>query len=898
MGLRGKYRLAHTPKRLVSCRKNNHTFAEDQFGVFQGASRAHGWVHTARTSNAEKRRNSHRPEDFAKNSLLPALLAKGRLQGRFLPVLTFALFRLFACLIIISGIAHVPLCGASTSQPAISAEEYFHTTSEKMLSLPERAFLVGWGSENSSERPIVLVRAEISSHAGMQILKAIEADWNEVTLDHEFEKIVSNKWTEKGWGLAGLEKSGDKSIILISSSDNRAEVRRLAPLPGDFSEVSFTVINSDLFLIGTGEGETGFYRFNLSGNALGWESLTSEGLPSGLEKSEIEGISNGVLLVGMAPDDDGRYQKVAFYWTQFRGWEKRGTPPALLQEGFSLEVGDSSLIVLSEEPGARYSFLYNSITDRWVPLLWAPDAKDVLFARSIGSDKYQILTPDSIIDFQLRRQATPYGWADHTVVIGFMGIMLCIGFYFSNKEKSNADYFRAGKKVPFWASGLSMFATGASAISLMAMPGMAFSRDLAYLSISIYVLVWLSIVLFVYVPLARRLNVSTANEYLEHRYGLSLRLFGSVIYSMNQLLARLAAIMLLPAIAISSIMGVPMTTSIIIMGAITTIYSTLGGLAGVIWTDVIQAIAMVLAVFICGAWAFSMMDIPLPEAFAVLNSRDKLHMFNPAWNLLEPTIYVLAMNTLATSLGMIGDQNFIQRVQCTATERDAKKAVLTQMSVAVPINVVLFSLGTVLFLFYYSHPEKLGPGIKADGIFPFFAAQNLPPGLAGLVVAALFAATMSTLSSAMNSVANIGVEDFFRRLKKNPPTERQCVTIGRFLTLSLGAAGTGIALWLSQSNLGSVWDLAIMLTGMVLAPITGFFLLGIFTTRATTASAVCGAACAIAAAYYFRNYTDLHHFLYLPIGVFTCFSVGYITSFLLPTQKKDLRGLTIYTLYK
>jgi SSS family transporter len=475
--------------------------------------------------------------------------------------------------------------------------------------------------------------------------------------------------------------------------------------------------------------------------------------------------------------------------------------------------------------------------------------------------------------------------------------MIGVGVYLSRRERTKADYFRGGRQIPFWASGLSLFATGASGISLMAMPGRAFEDNWAYLTISFFVVLSYPLVLLVYVPIARRLNVSTANEYLERRYNLTLRLAGSVVYSLNQILARLAAIMILPAIAISAIAGIPMETSILVMGLVTTLYATLGGLEGVIWTDVIQAIVMLLAVFLCATWALIALQADPGTAFAAIQSAEKLRSFDLTISLLGPTSLVLFANVMATTVSMIGDQNFIQRVQCTPTEKDARKAVITQISVAVPLNVILFTLGTILFLFYRERPEMLNPTLKADGIFPLFAAQNLPAGLAGLVIAALFAATMSTLSSAINSTANLGVEDFYRRLYPRA-SDRGCLILGRGLTCLLGVIGTFAALWLLKSDLRSVWDLAIMLTGMILAPIAGIFFLGIFTTRANSTGVIIGAAAAIAVTYLVKTYTPIHHFLYLPVGVVSCVLVGYLASCIIPGVRKELKGLTAFTIYR
>ena len=222
----------------------------------------------------------------------------------------------------------------------------------------------------------------------------------------------------------------------------------------------------------------------------------------------------------------------------------------------------------------------------------------------------------------------------------------------------------------------------------------------------------------------------------------------------------------------------------------------------------------------------------------------------------------------------------------------------TQLAVAVPMNFVLFGLGTLLFLYYVTGAETLSPALKPDSIFPFFAAQNLPVGMAGFVVVALLAATISTVSSAMNSVANLGVEDVYRRFVKGA-TDDKCLKVGRYLTFALGVFGTSAALLLAHlSSLQSIWDLFMMITGMVLAPITGIFVLGIFTRRANGFGAWAGTAASVAANYYVKFHMDVHALVYLVVGVFSCIFVGYLASYCTPKSARDLNGLTVFSLLK
>jgi SSS family transporter len=579
-------------------------------------------------------------------------------------------------------------------------------------------------------------------------------------------------------------------------------------------------------------------------------------------------------------------------------WGALSAAPYDLRGFIGTACGNDHLLFFNGQAADDSILAYHRTTDTWFGMGQLPHAIQVLAAGSVGTE-FTLYGADTVLSGQAVLRATKYGWVDHSVVAVLMLVLVGVGIYYSKKEKSSGDYFRGGNRIPWWAAGLSLFATGASAISLMAMPGKAFAENWIYMSISFFiVIIQIPLLLLVYIPVARRLEISTANEYLERRFSLSVRMLGFACFSLNQMLGRMASILLLPALAISAIFGMPMEYSILIMGVVTTLFVTMGGLEAVIWTDVLQAVIMLLAVLVCAAYAFFALEITGPVAFELLGNLDKLQMFDFSFNWQAPVVVVLVLNTFATVLGMIGDQNFIQRVQCTHDEKESRKAVYTQLAVAVPMNLVLFALGTLLFLFYVTRAETLSPALKPDSIFPFFAAQNLPVGLAGFVVVALLAATISTVSSAMNSVANLGVEDVYRRFFPDV-TDDQCVKVGRYLTFGLGVFGTGAALLLANmSSLQSIWDLFMMITGMVLAPITGIFVLGIFTRRANNFGAWAGTAASILANYYAKFHMDVHPLVYLVVGVFSCVFVGYIASTLTPKSPRDLDGLTVFSLLK
>jgi Na+/proline symporter len=236
-------------------------------------------------------------------------------------------------------------------------------------------------------------------------------------------------------------------------------------------------------------------------------------------------------------------------------------------------------------------------------------------------------------------------------------------------------------------------------------------------------------------------------------------------------------------------------------------------------------------------------------------------------------------------------------VQCTPDLRQARLAVATQLLIAVPLNLLLFGLGTVLYLFYQQHPADLSPAMKLDGIYPFFVAQQLPPGVSGIVVAALLAATMSTISSCNCSVSDIITQDFYKRF--NPAAaDRSILLFGRFTTLASGLAGILTALWMANATMGSIWDLATLVTNLIGNGIVGLFTLGMITSRAHQTGALIGVLSGMATVFWLQQNTTVTFWLFTAVGTFVTVTIGYIASLALPGRVPPLEGLTIFSLPK
>ena len=659
----------------------------------------------------------------------------------------------------------------------------------------------------------------------------------------------------------------------------------LPDLPTPLASVAATVMDGKLYAAGSGGSDgTRSYSFTLDLDDIdaGWATLEAPA-DRVVSPAMVTAIERIFLLVGGD-------EPAVWTWSAKDGWLARTAPPRWPEGARTAAVGPSHVYVLGGGDGRILA--YHAITDRWFDA--GPLGADV------GDDVAAVSMGGSVAVFGNGRATRvtpqpfnpPFPLIDYLVVGAYLLSMLGLGWYFVKRDGAD-DYFRGGRHVPWWATGMSLFATGASAISLMAMPGKSYSGNWEFFIVSVFSLMALPIGLFILAPLVRRLNIKTANEYLERRFGVVARLFASVVFIFAQTATRFAAIMLLPALALEAIAGVPTVWGIVIMGTITTLYTFLGGLSAVIWTDTIQGLVMCAAVAGCLILASLRLDEGVAAGFGAAFDFGKFTMLDLSPSLLRLTTMAWLINVLVASFGGISDQNFVQRVQATRTLGDARRAVATQIFVAVPINVLLFGLGTALWLFYRSRPEQLSPAMQTDSVFPFFVAQQLPVGLSGLVMAALLAATMSTVSSAICSVSDLGVNDFYRRF--NPrATDRSSLVVGRTLTAVVGVVGTLAAIRLDQLGSPSVWDLALLLTGLISNGILGLFWLGLLTRRANEVGAMIGVVCGMATVWWFQSNTGVTFLVYQAIGAGVAITVGYVTSLLLPINRRDTRGLTVF----
>ncbi len=484
---------------------------------------------------------------------------------------------------------------------------------------------------------------------------------------------------------------------------------------------------------------------------------------------------------------------------------------------------------------------------------------------------------------------------DYTLLILYLVVLMGMGFYFSKREKTTKDYLLAGKRIPFWAAGLSMLATGVSSIGFMAIPAKAFATNWVYFTA---VVVWFIVVPFInstIIPFYHKLKFTSVYEYLEARFNIVVRLIIAGIFCLFQILGRMSVVLFLPALALSAVTGIDKYTCILLMGVFATVYTVLGGMEAVIWTDVIQLIVLMGGAILCIVLVLTDIDGGVGTFFEVALTDRKLTMAIFKWDYTEAVIWVVLLNAIITRLlNLCTDQTIVQRIMTTADAKEAKKALWCDCLFAIPWSFIAFGLGTVLYVYYKTHPQQLNPTLPTDAVVPLFIVQNIPIGLSGIIIAGIFAAAMSSLDSSMHSTATVIVTDFYKR-SRPASTDHHLLVVSRWLTGLLGMFGTGAALWMAKLDSSSMWDVFIIALNLFGGAIGGVFALGIFTNRTNSFGVITSTVLSVILLCFLKQYTDVHFFLYSIVGMTVGIVLGYSLSFITPGKPK-FEGLTVHSL--
>jgi len=450
---------------------------------------------------------------------------------------------------------------------------------------------------------------------------------------------------------------------------------------------------------------------------------------------------------------------------------------------------------------------------------------------------------------------------DYLALIGYLVVIVGIGAYFSRREHTTNDYFLAGRRIPWWAAALSIFSTYLSAVTFMGIPAAAFKADWVTILINLGIILVAPLTVFCFLPFYRRLNVTTIYEYLEMRFSPGIRIYGSLSFVLLQL-AKMGVFLLLPSLALATVTG----------------FNVYG--------------------LLCIGTVFAAEQFDFSNMLAVAGDADKFHIFNMTGGIDSSVFWVVIIGGFFIQMiPFTSDQVIAQRFLTTKDEKSAANSVWAHAGIVVPASLLFFGLGTALFVYYASRPEMLpGADVANDVIVPWFIATRLPAGLAGLVIAGLFAATMSTVDSGMHSIATSLVNDVHRKLRPDAD-DRQRLRMARILTVAAGLFGTISAVLISKMDPGSLWELILLLVGLFGSSLTGVFLLGVFTRRASARGVTLGVAASIISLVMLRTFDiPIHGFLTAAVGVLSCVVVGYVASIFLPGQDRLLKNLTLATL--
>lgn len=504
-------------------------------------------------------------------------------------------------------------------------------------------------------------------------------------------------------------------------------------------------------------------------------------------------------------------------------------------------------------------------------------------------------------------------WIDVTIVVISVLFTLGAGFYFARRQKSSDHYFSGSKTIPAWAIGISIFATLISSVTFLAYPAAAYKSNWILLVQGLMVPIVLVGLIWVIIPLFRKVIRLSTYEYFERRFGVFARMYSSIAFILTHF-SKMGTVLYLVSLALATLTGLDVTTYILMLSVVIIFLTLLGGIEAVIWMDVIQGFLLIGGGLLCaGILLFNYEGGPgqmLSEAVTM-----KKIDFGPYnFSFTELTFWVLVINGAFYALQKYGtDQTIVQRYLAAKSDKDAKKAAYIGVFASVPVWALFMLIGSLLFVFYNSGSAILPEGINADQTFTYFIGTELPVGAVGLVLAALIAAAVSSLDSDMNCLAAIGVEDFYQRFKPNC-TDKDRLVVGRLLVLLSGIAMSVVALlyaaWDGEGVLGVVFELyAIFSAGIV-----GIFILGLFSKRANKQGLYIGIAACIAFTAYavltttkigdggviwdLGNYNFPHHKYML--GVYShliVLIVGYFASFLFKSENaKD--ELTIYGYFK
>lgn len=708
-----------------------------------------------------------------------------------------------------------------------------------------------------------------------------------------------------------------KEVFLLQYDNGRLRIAEDWPaLPVSLVYASGILLKNKVYVIGGKEGENTednrchFYMLDLADRKKGWQVLTP--WPGGarvhaVAVAQSNGFDDCIYLFGGCKDagpfpadllTDG-----FMYNPRLNKWEKLpGTFPVT---GATVMAAGANHILFfggipeiipdaQNHPGFDNRVrLYHTVTHTLIekektasaiPLFTSLARRNQTFYIVSGEIKPGVCTPavwkGEIIPFEKR-----LGILNTLVILLYFASLAGIGYYFSKKQKNTDDYFKGGGRLPWWAVGLSIFGTGLSAITFMSIPAKAYTSDWSYLWMNTGIVLVAPLIVYLFIPFYRRLNVTTAYEYLELRFNAFIRVICSLAFILFQI-GRMGIVMYLPAIALNVVTGIDIFVCIGLMGVLSLIYTMIGGIEAVVWTDALQVVVLVGGAILVTVVAIGDLPGGLDTIVSEASAHHKFDLGDGGFDLKQSTVWTVLIATFFTNLTTYGtDQTMVQRYMTTETQKQADKSVWTNAILVIPATVLFFFVGTVLYVYYTHYPAALSLTVtEGDAILPWYIYSRLPAGVTGLLISGIFAAAMSTLSSSMNSAATAYVTDIHRKLTVAPAG----LNVAKAATFLVGALGICFAFLMATWKIHSLWDQFNLILGLILGSMGGLFVLGMLTKRANACGALVGIVGSVGVQLFVVSRESVHLLLYTSTGFISCFVIGYLASLMVPnSQKKE-----------
>jgi solute:Na+ symporter, SSS family len=473
-------------------------------------------------------------------------------------------------------------------------------------------------------------------------------------------------------------------------------------------------------------------------------------------------------------------------------------------------------------------------------------------------------------------------WLDGLIILSYLVAITLFGVSFRKKQQSLHTYFLGGQNIPTWALSLSIVATETSTLTIIGTPAISFAGDMSFLQLVMGYLVGRVFICLILIPSYFKGQMYTAYELMQRRFGATIKHATASMFLITRALAEGVRVF-----AIATVVSVVLATgdvwSILIISALTLIYTFEGGLTAVIWTDVIQ-----LFIYIGGTLvAFFVILGLIPGGWhgVMANAGHKLVLWNFSFDYrITYTFWAGVIGGAFLNTASHGvDQLIVQRLLAARNKRESRIALLGS-GLLVFFQFTLFMLvGIMLFSFYLYHPEETVPAVR-DRIFPSFIVRHLPHGVSGLMIAAILAAAMSNLSSALNSLASTTVVDFYRPFIRKDATPAEQVRISRWMTVLWGVALVGLAIM--SRKVQSVLEAGLTIAGITYGSMLGVFLLGVLTKNANERGSIAGMAAGLLAMLAVWKFGAIPYTWYVLIGTVITFTVGYGASLLVKDRRR------------